>query len=228
MTYPIAEIFHSLQGEGHWVGTPMMFVRLAGCNVGRYVEREAIPTELYASHDFPLLLEKKHSVCTTVDGHRFLCDTDYHKRENMEPSVIAAMLGGYKHVCITGGEPFLHDLKPLINVMPYGVMVHIETSGTLEVPNTVSVAAWITCCPKHGFDPMNIDAFHEWKFLVGSNFDVRVVERLTESSDAPIYLQPINGVNEVWQENLERCIELCKQHPHLRLSAQMHKTWGVR
>lgn len=31
--YPITEIFHSFQGEGHFVGGAMAFVRLAGCSV---------------------------------------------------------------------------------------------------------------------------------------------------------------------------------------------------
>ena len=29
----INEIFCSLQGEGHWSGTPMVFIRLSGCNL---------------------------------------------------------------------------------------------------------------------------------------------------------------------------------------------------
>lgn len=29
----INEIFYSLQGEGHWTGTPAIFVRYAGCNL---------------------------------------------------------------------------------------------------------------------------------------------------------------------------------------------------
>lgn len=33
-TLNISEIFYSIQGEGVWTGTPMVFVRLAGCSMG--------------------------------------------------------------------------------------------------------------------------------------------------------------------------------------------------
>lgn len=33
MKYPVTSVFRSLQGEGHFVGYPMTFVRLAGCSV---------------------------------------------------------------------------------------------------------------------------------------------------------------------------------------------------
>jgi organic radical activating enzyme len=31
--YKISEIFYSLQGEGYWAGTPVVFVRFSGCNL---------------------------------------------------------------------------------------------------------------------------------------------------------------------------------------------------
>jgi len=32
-SYRIKEMFYSLQGEGRWTGTPMVFVRFSGCNL---------------------------------------------------------------------------------------------------------------------------------------------------------------------------------------------------
>lgn len=32
-TYPVNEIFYSLQGEGYWTGTPALFIRFSGCNL---------------------------------------------------------------------------------------------------------------------------------------------------------------------------------------------------
>jgi 7-carboxy-7-deazaguanine synthase len=235
-TYPIAEIFHSIQGEGFWTGTPMMFVRLAGCNVGRYeTPSKAID---YSSHSYTdlntmIFNNPKHSICTTFDGQRFLCDTDYHTSKKMTTEEIVGELAGEHHVCITGGEPAMHNLIPLLEAFK-DQYCHIETSGTLPL-NSNTISAWITCCPKHErggifFWNCIFEAADEWKFLVGPGFQVDLFESFLEKipGGIPIYLQPINGVQEIWQENLNHCLELLKKYPQFKLSAQLHKYLGVR
>lgn len=240
MIYPVAEIFHSLQGEGVWTGTPMMFVRLAGCNVGKYEPARPYGKTVSfpdAAHpptqsELKILFEDRtHSVCTTADGQRFICDTDYHKHEEHSPEEIIGQLGEL-HMCITGGEPFLHNLTPLLEAASDGTMTHIETSGTLPIKGTEDFNVWITCCPKEGFLPANADWVDEWKFLVGPGFDLAEAERLSSlgplQNDDRVYIQPINGVNECDTDNLKRCLDILAKKPEWKLSAQLHKFLGVR
>src|ERR1051326_6550654 len=108
------------------------FIRLAGCSVGK-----RFPKEKYApqpnTHDFaglPIYTE----MCTIYDGRTFACDTDYrsHKKMTVE-EIIKAIPSSIEHICITGGEPFIHNLEPLVDGLLGSQLidkVHIETSGT--------------------------------------------------------------------------------------------------
>ncbi len=242
MIYPIAEIFHSIQGEGVHTGVRMLFVRLAGCNVGEYCA-EPEPELVLATrqNDLKLLTTKKHSICTAVSGQQFLCDTDYHSYEKHSEDALVGMLEGEAHVCITGGEPFLHNLTPLVLAFQArGVMVHIETSGTkqirfpkdadLDFPRTGLVRKqllWITCSPKKGLLPETIADINEIKYLVSPTTTEADVQKFLEDYGPmvtmPVYLQPINGVDDCSDDSLDRCLELLKKFPLLRLSAQLHK-----
>jgi 7-carboxy-7-deazaguanine synthase len=231
--YPIAEHFYSLQGEGVWTGTPMVFVRLAGCNVGQYLG-DSIPTGMGGiGMDFHLYENKKHSMCTAHDGTRFLCDTDYHRAEWADLAGIRALClePNLGHVCLTGGEPFMHDLTPLLDALAEW-HVHIETSGTKPIllPNARLVRTWVTCCPKEGFLTENLNKPDEWKFLVGPGFNARHIKEFFEGHvpDVPIYLQPINGIDLVDEDAVARAVELVKANPQYRLSAQLHKYLGAR
>lgn len=225
MTYPIAETFHSIQGEGTWTGTPMFFIRLAGCNVGKYTPiamqqpLETDPTDLRVLRASNPL----HSVCTSVTGDSFLCDTDYHRVAATDEHILLELCGPiFGHVCITGGEPYLHDLKPLITVFQRAwKTVHIETSGTLEMPPLPQ--CWITCCPKEGFLPENYSMPHEWKFLVSPTTTFAQINlALRDGDPRPVYLQPIGSEPEI-PGSVQRCWELLQQNPTWRLSAQLHK-----
>ena len=228
MKLPIAETFHSIQGEGTWAGTPMLFVRLAGCSVGRYTKSGLVALN---AMDAQRVVDGKHSECETVDGQCFVCDTDYHKHEEMTPERVLSDLWE-NHVCVTGGEPFLHQgkgLEALISAcQKKKVKVHIETSGTVLVERTTSWWAWITCSPKKGFLRDNLKTVDEWKFVIGPDYDEGKILETIGSSTVPVYIQPVNTVDAIERANLKLCQELQRKHPEWRISIQLHKFLGLQ
>ena len=105
----VSEVFRSVQGEGPSVGTPCVFLRLAGCNLA----------------------------CGYCDT-RYSWDWQQYdpKREVRRESVdaLVARLGGATRLVITGGEPLLQQsaLVPLIASLPASLMIEVETNGTLQ------------------------------------------------------------------------------------------------
>ena len=203
---PIAETFHSLQGEGVYTNVPFFFIRTAGCNVGTAPE--------YGS-------------CFTADGREFQCDTDYRKK--LEFSLDEMLAEAWEeHICITGGEPFLHDLSEVLNFP--SKHFHFETSGTLPLPKWLvtgrgRVRLWVSCSPKKGFLLSNQDIINEWKFLIDDSFKnaIRVIEETIGDSEAPVFLQPVNQTHAVNYHNLALCQKLLRERPDWRISMQTHK-----
>lgn len=230
LKYSIAETFGSIQGEGVWTGTPMFFIRLAGCNVGRYERPSDLVNEKREDLAALRLLNVEHSICTSSDGQRFLCDTDYRRHLDYSIDELVNIASPYEHICLTGGEPFMRNIEELILALQNHYKIHIETSGTRPLQGNENV--WITCCPKAGFDRalINSPRINEWKLLVGP--DVQDLELEWFGSrhlvGVPIYLQPIGDVNTHLKENIARCLKLLKKHPSWRLSAQLHKYLALR
>jgi 7-carboxy-7-deazaguanine synthase len=238
--YPVSEVFESIQGEGAFAGTSMIFIRLAGCSVGKPYTPEERQSMLGQQ------LQVYQERCHTFDNRSFPCDTDYRvKFRATEEDIIAYFeKGGFtsKCVCITGGEPLIHDLEPLLLALwAKGFAVHLETSGTksvrslrlLQLQALQDAVLWITVSPKRGWlvnrdEAVNID---EFKFLVDGELDVEELERaicLVDQTGERIWLQPINEEHTVNQTNVQRCLELIKKYPAVRLSIQLHKILGVR
>lgn len=139
MTYPIADIFFSLQGEGHFVGYPMVFVRLAGCSVvGCHIRDEC--------DEAPWKMTERLSLDDVILRVRALTSKGI--------------------VCITGGEPTDHEILPLICALhDAGFRVHMETSGVRPVSGYP--LEWLTVSPKlFGFSQTVVRTGHTLKIVV--------------------------------------------------------------
>lgn len=134
MIYPVSEIFYSIQGEGESAGKRAIFIRLGGCNLmcgGQGTQ-----------HD-----KKLHN------GATWRCDTVevwmnsksvslYDIFETEVGSMEAPLKMLIEHdrdirVIITGGEPLIHDLLPMLDYIQqlnYETVIEIETNGTIYPP----------------------------------------------------------------------------------------------
>lgn len=206
ITLNINEVFHSVQGEGRWTGTPMTFVRFAGCNL-------------------------RCSWCDQPDSVPLVgWQLKYDKRTLA--SVVAEIESwGCRHVCFTGGEPLTHaaECKALYNELKCRTVnggayfVHVETNGTLSTDIPFD---WICVSPKGPLDLSIYDKAHEVKYIVDETFEPsQVIQPL---SNGDIYLQPCNTMHGLDDGSVNRCLHYLKNNPRWKLSIQLHKVLGIR
>lgn len=202
VTYPLAPdgIYLSRQGEGHLTGQLMVFVRFAGCDLA--------------------------NVC----GAR--CDTDFgvDRRIDLAPLVseIQEAAGtATPWVWITGGEPTLHPLTPLlVRLKDLGFRLAVATHGERELTDPVD---WLSVTPKR-VGRLAQRFGHEIKVVPGlSAASADVLVRECEEVDFWFrYVQPL------WREGGEcpssraTCERILRERPWWHPSEQHHKRWGVR
>lgn len=238
--YPVSEIFTNFQGEGKYSGACMFFIRLSGCTVGKpypkemyeSTETKTVGPGLMTTNALPVYTEQ----CHTWDGRGFPCDTDYRVKERLNvKDIFSRMPTGVCHVCISGGEPLIHNLNPIVSYAQdkRDAMVHIETSGTIPIgralppigdkdKNPWEEDIWVTVSPKLGLLPKMVQRADELKLLIDKTFDESTLTKEILEHKL-IYIQPVNNERSIRADNLKLVLELQKQHPDWRLSLQMHK-----
>lgn len=123
MTLIVAETFYSLQCEGRAIGTPAVFLRLAGCN----------------------LLCTGSWICDTIEVWKRGRKTEFE--DVLSAEYITRLLEG-AHLVITGGEPLLHQenvvkyIKWLKQTYEFNPIIEVETNGTILPSATLQ--QWVT------------------------------------------------------------------------------------
>jgi len=218
---PVNELFATVQGEGAYTGTPAVFVRLQGCNVGcPWCDTKHTWT---VDPDNAISAEAMLAKGKDAPGYALLL-----------PAEIVAMVCEHpdRHVVITGGEPCLYDLRELGSLLACaGRTVQVETSGTKRV--RVYSDVWVTVSPKLGMPGGNkviaeaLASADEIKMPVGKLADVAALDALLQANPSSrrtrVYLQPLSQNPKA----TALCIEAARSRGW-RVSVQVHKYLGLR
>lgn len=204
--YPVYETFLAAQGEGDHMGRSALFIRLYGCD-------QACPWCDSAGTWHPQW-RPDHVVLRRAD--------------DLAAEVVARAPRG-TFVVVTGGEPALFDLAPLVDALHAAdVAVHLETAGHRPIRGAFD---WITLSPKPlGKLPLqaSIDRAHEFKIIVDS---LQAIEAGLDALHHPddgrsIWLHP------EWSRRgdadiLGAIAEAATMRPALRFGYQLHKLYKV-
>lgn len=199
-TYPVNEIFYSLQGEGVHAGRPAVFVRMSGCNL-------------------------RCPFCDTDhNAHVAMTAADIAARiRDLVPTAEETPT----FVVLTGGEPSLYVDDALVHTLhEAGCTLAIETNGTRPLPEGID---WITLSPKDAFctgADIVLQACSELKVLMTHPF---ATEPYPQVEAQHRLVQPCDTGDEAANQRIRKeAVAWCMAHPLWRLSLQTHKLLGIR
>lgn len=201
--FKVIEIFRSVEGEGRWVGLPVVFIRLEGCNLR----------------------------CSWCDTTYSYIGQNYQTID-LESIVEKVKQYKIKRVCITGGEPFFTENldKLVFRLLEKDFQIFIETNGTLwneNFDNIDTSKVYITCSPKPPFYFINkniLPYISEFKFVVDENLSIENILLYKDFiKNDTIVLQPESNKQEMIKKALEIQDKLLDHNIESRIIPQCHK-----
>ena len=201
MDYKISEIFTSFQGEGLWMGIKSFFVRMYGCPVK----------------------------CDFCDTKNSWASNDSFL-ESVESLTQKAIASGSEITIITGGEPCIQDLNPLVeSLKKANIKSHIETAGICKKNCDFD---WITLSPKINFPPdiSFLESANELKFVISDISQMMIYSEfaLKAKNAKAIWLQPESSKsndNKLLQD-IASFIEV--NGGIFRAGIQLHKIYSIK
>ncbi len=211
MAYAVKEIYYTIHGEGHQAGRPAVFCRFAGCNLWTGLEADRTSAICdFCDTDFVGTDGPGGGKFTTADE---LAD---RVRETWPFDASSSQ----PYVVCTGGEPLLQLDAELISALhSRDFLIHVETNGTVRCPPGVD---WLCVSPKAGADCIQSSG-DELKLVFPQQG--QDPKNWTDLQFDHFYLQPMDGPE--FAQNTRKAVAYCREHPHWRLSLQMHKQLGL-
>lgn len=208
--YAIREVFGTLQGEGALMGTPAVFLRFAGCNLG-------------------------YEVCPWCDTDWVKARYSANLPETLELVRLAAIeaFGAERDglaLVATGGEPSLQFDRELSDALrAAGYRISMESNGSRPIDR--ALVDWLTISPKQpefvqkSGDELKI--VYSGSCAPGPAPDLAAVLRLAQGTDFDHYfLQPVD-LGEAGSSLEETLAAVMQLGPPWRLSLQSHKLLGI-
>lgn len=219
MKASIVEVFETIQGEGHNVGLPSIFVRFWGCNLRCRFNGEQCDT--------PYAVFKERNRAT-----------------EMTPEALVEHIVRFrsKNIVFTGGEPtlfqeFIIETVELLNEDYYEF--EVETNGTIPLNDTfksminqfnVSVKLKSSNQKNKIFNSkrINKDALDTFpigrtyfKFVICNEEDLKEVKTLERMYMFPVYLMPQGSTRTEVIKNSPSVIKICMDNNY-RFSPREH------
>jgi organic radical activating enzyme len=163
------------------------------------------------------------------------CDTDYAVAERVEATAItervAEVFGGLYWVWITGGEPAVFDLLPLMQALRDrlpGCRIAVATAGIKPMP-TGRALGWPDFLSVSPHSPAG------WVQRGGSQLNlVAGLNGLRLADFSPLVEDVRHRFGSLWvtacegkPETLDECVDWVNTHRDWRLNCQAHKVWGL-
>ncbi|WP_252940257.1 7-carboxy-7-deazaguanine synthase QueE [Roseivirga pacifica] len=190
---PIMEAFYTIQGEGHFSGTPAYFIRLGGCDVG----------------------------CVWCDV-KDSWDASQWPKQSLSKVVAGAQQYKGRLAVITGGEPLMYNLDELTAELHRNdFKTNIETSGAHPLSGSwdwICFSPKKFKQPREEFyekaDELKVVVYNKSDFKWAESHAAKV------NPDCLLYLQPEWDKSE---KMLPAIIDYVKDNPRWNISLQTHK-----
>lgn len=213
-TYPINDIYASIQGEGQFTGYPMVIVRVQGCGAG---------CSFCDTKETWRLVKRFER--QTIDQIKAMPELWGEFNSSTILDFITRQWPPLDRVLLTGGEPALYRMHEFVTqCYERGISVHLETGGV--IPLQFFNCDWVCVSPK----PDNVQQkpvlrevlqiADELKVVIADESDINEVDGYIKylKDGALVFLQPVS----YGREATKLCVQTAMEN-NWNVSIQVHK-----